>query len=93
MGSLPLVYPYIQRGQFGVFWYFGAMIILYLLYPAINTLYKCHRHAYYSVLAITLLTSYTMFISNLLWGGYLIRAKMRQQSVRHSEYGLAFPIS
>ena len=64
-----LVYPYIQRGQFGVFWYFGAMIILYLLYPAINTLYKCHRHAYYSVLAITLLTSYTMFISNLLMGG------------------------
>ena len=64
-----LVYPYIQRGQFGVFWYFGAMIILYLLYPAINTLYECHRHAYYALLSTTLLASYTMFISNLLWGG------------------------
>lgn len=88
-----LVYPYIQRGQFGVFWYFGAMIILYLLYPIINTIYNRHRNAYYALLSTTLLASYTMFISNLLWGGYSTPAKMRQQSVRHSEYGLAFPIS
>lgn len=64
-----LVYPYIQHGQFSVFWYFGAMIILYMLYPAFNAIYKSHRYAYYGLTSLALLTSYTMFISNLIWGG------------------------
>lgn len=30
---------FIQKGTFGVFWYFGTMIIIYLLYPVINKIY------------------------------------------------------
>ena len=85
-----LVYPYIQRGQFYAFWYFGAMIILYLLYPVINVFYKSHKHMYLGILTISLLTSYTMFISNLVGGGGIY---VSQQSVRPLEYGLVFHIS
>lgn len=63
-----LVYPYIQLGQFGIFWYFGAMTILYLLYPIINAVYNCNKQMYFVVLTIALLTSHTMFISNLVGG-------------------------
>lgn len=66
---LSLVLPYVQQGSFSVFWYFGAMIILYMLYPTFNTIYKRNRYAYYGLTSLALLTSYTMFISNLLWGG------------------------
>lgn len=30
--------PFIQKGMFSVFWYLGAMLIIYLLLPIINTL-------------------------------------------------------
>lgn len=30
----------LQYGTFGVFWYFGAMICIYLIYPIVNKLYN-----------------------------------------------------
>lgn len=39
---------FVQRGHFGVFWYFGAMIMLYTLLPLISKLYKC-KAGYVSV--------------------------------------------
>ena len=63
-----LIQPYFQQGMFSIFWYFGAMIIIYVLYPKLNSMYILKPYFYHIVLATTLLCSYTMFIGNITWG-------------------------
>ncbi len=55
-------------GYFRVFWFFGALIIIYLLYPAINRLFS-NRIAFLTVLVFILLIQNGAFISNILVGG------------------------
>ena len=64
-----LIQPYFQSGKFSIFWYFGAMIIIYVLYPNLNNMYIKMPYLYHIVLATTILCSYTMFIGNIVWGG------------------------
>lgn len=56
-----------QRGPMGVFWYFGAMIIIYALLPGINKLYREH-YKRFARLTITLFilasAVFTLNISN-----------------------------
>lgn len=70
--SLPqtLINPYIQRGTFFMFWYLGAMIILYILYPYLNGLFLNRRHLFYVLILLVSIISFTTFITNILvWGG------------------------
>ena len=64
-----LLRPYFQKGPFGIFWYFGSMIILYLFYPLMNSLYHKRRNLYLGVMIAMLMVCYTLFIGNLLGGG------------------------
>lgn len=66
-----LVQPYFQRSRFYMFWYFGAMIILYMLYPILNTMFNRKPHWFFIITGVALLFSYTMFIGNLLVGGVM----------------------
>lgn len=59
---------FFQMGYFWFFWYLGAMIIIYLLYPAINWLFSI-RSAFLTVLAFILLIQNGAFISNILGVG------------------------
>ena len=60
----------IQRGVMGIFWYFGAMIVLYLCYPILNKLYIQKRIK--KVLIFSLIISFVGSYLNLFttsWGG------------------------
>lgn len=56
---------FIQRGTFSVFWYFGAMCILYAVYPFINWLYLRKDHTFWLLLASIGVIQSFGFISNL----------------------------
>lgn len=45
---------FIQKGKFSIFWYFGAMIIIYLMYPLLNRLYKSHFKSFVGLLLLLL---------------------------------------
>lgn len=64
---------FIQKGSFGIFWYFGAMVIIYTLLPLLNYIYE-HNVKVFKFLLITLFVICNIiFICNLLWGGnYLL---------------------
>lgn len=87
-----LIQPYFQSGIFSIFWYFGAMIIIYMLYPKLNYIYNKTPCLYSVISGVTLLCSYTMFIGNITVGGYLIQEKTKLLYAKHSEYGRAFRI-
>lgn len=56
---------FIQHGRWGVLWYLGAMIIIYLLLPLLNKLYQCHS-AFLTTTIIIALIAHLVFINNLL---------------------------
>ncbi len=56
---------FIQVGSFSVFWYFGAMIILYMLYPVINRAYQS-KNKYYSTLLFIGFIQNSVFIWNIV---------------------------
>ena len=41
---------FIKRGAFSIFWYFGAMIIIYLIYPYINRLFINNFKSFVAIL-------------------------------------------
>lgn len=43
---------FVQIGQFSKFWYFGALIILYFIYPAINELSKFKKYYLFTICII-----------------------------------------
>jgi len=59
---------FIQTGPFAVFWYFGAMVIIYMLYPVINRAYK-NKNCYYSILFILGIIQNSVFICNITGNG------------------------
>ncbi|MDE7387493.1 MAG: acyltransferase family protein [Muribaculaceae bacterium] len=57
---------FIQRGYFAIFWYFGAMCILYMLHPLLNHIYIKERGRFYALVGLLLLLQSTVFILNLV---------------------------
>lgn len=59
---------FIQKGWFAQFWYFGTMIIIYLLLPFLNKLY--HRHTPLILVCCALLIlQNTAFVTNIIGDG------------------------
>lgn len=56
---------FIHMGYFSVFWYFGAMIVIYLLYPLINVLYR-KKNLYFLAFFIIAIIQNCMFLSNVI---------------------------
>lgn len=59
---------FLQKGQFALFWYFGAIILIYAFLPLLNTLFLSYRKIFLSVMSMLLLVQSSAFISNLLGG-------------------------
>lgn len=55
----------LQRGPMGVFWYFGAMIIIYALLPYLNDLYKKHFRSFICVILTSFIIASVVFILNI----------------------------
>lgn len=51
-----------RNSNLGQFWYFGSMIIIYLIYPFINRLYHDHHRAYTNILLGLAVVCVTLFI-------------------------------
>lgn len=69
------IYPFIQRGPFSMFWYLGAMIVIYLFYPIVNKLYTLNIRSFLIFFGILFLLEYIIFQMNLtgtLWGGEFV---------------------
>lgn len=56
------------EGPFFVFWYFGAMIIIYLLLPFINYIYLYFKKAYYLSIIFLLVIQNIIFSYNSIIG-------------------------
>lgn len=54
-----------QRGGMGVFWYFGAMIIIYALLPWINKLYTEHFQGFVYLTIALFVTATLVFVLNI----------------------------
>lgn len=54
----------LQEGGLGIFWYFGAMILLYALLPLQHKLYRENPNIFYSLTAILCLLANAIFIAN-----------------------------
>ena len=59
---------FIQKGQLGVFWYFGAMIIIYALLPGIAYLYKAKYKTFIALTVGLLLMASIFFLLNFSSG-------------------------
>lgn len=55
----------LQKGEMGCFWFFGAMIILYLMMPIINGLTNKYRAFLLSALTTLLVIQFVVFIMNI----------------------------
>lgn len=62
---------FLQGGLMWQFWYFGAMMLIYLLYPALNRLFLRSTKATMSILVGCMLVQWLAFQTNMLqeWGG------------------------
>lgn len=61
-------YCFIQGGYFWFFWYFGAICIVYLLFPLLNRLYE-RPSWFFAFLILCILAQNIAFTSNLLGVG------------------------
>ncbi len=52
---------FIQRGAFSIFWYFGAMIIIYWIYPMLNRVYLNRFQKYVGILLILVFVEFIVF--------------------------------
>lgn len=59
------IYPFIQRGPFWMFWYLGAMIVIYLIYPIVNKLYMLNIRSFLIFFGVLFLLEYIVFQMNL----------------------------
>lgn len=61
-----IIYSFFQRGTFWQFWYFGAMIIIYLCYPLLNKIF-IHKFLYFIYLTLSLVfIQWIMFNTNMI---------------------------
>lgn len=58
----------IQRGQLGIFWYFGAMVIIYACLPCLSYLYKRKFKVFIFVTVGLFFISSTIFVLNFTSG-------------------------
>lgn len=67
MGGVHAVNSVAQRGNFGGYWYFGALMIIYIVYPFLAKLYNNRRIFLYCVglLAAVLMV---VFLLNMMYG-------------------------
>ena len=65
------------QGPFYVFWYFGAMIIIYLLLPLLNTCYLRYRHGFMLLTIFMLTLQSIVFSLNLTIGGELLPPSLK----------------
>ena len=56
---------FLQQGRLSVFWYFGSMICIYALLPAINFVFK--RKYLKKVLLVLFVIEIFVFVSNCMW--------------------------
>lgn len=56
---------FIQRRNFGIFWYLGAMIIIYSILPLINKLYKNSMISFAVLVMVCFLCSTSIFLQNV----------------------------
>lgn len=91
---------FFQRGEFSQFWYFGAMIIIYLLYPAINRIYPYSHVSHgrmdvrictyiYLVACISIFCTF-IFIANLLEWNDGLSEKIIPQCLRIWSWAMYF---
>lgn len=59
---------FLQSGPFSVFWYFGAMIIIYTILPWLNKLYL-KKSQFFMLLAVVAVIQSLAFVSNLTGQG------------------------
>lgn len=58
----------IQKGQLGVYWYFGAMIIIYALLPILNVLFCSRFKVFISIVISLFVISSAVFVLNFTNG-------------------------
>lgn len=56
----------LQKGELGVYWYFGSMIIIYALLPMLHAIYIKHAKAFLIVTIALGLLANSIFLSNFL---------------------------
>lgn len=67
-------YVQADHSNLGQYWYFGSMIIIYLMYPLINRLYNNHKRIYVNILialSVVCMTAYIKQYPHIL--GYTIQ--------------------
>lgn len=57
---------FLQRGQFGLFWYFGAMMILYVLLPKLQYIYNAHPRIFIAFTVFLGFMANAIFAANFL---------------------------
>lgn len=57
----------VQKGRFGVYWYFGAMLIIYTMLPILHAIYKKHQKVFLVATIALCVLSNCIFLSNF-WG-------------------------
>lgn len=62
---------FFQKGGMNVFWYFGAMIIIYALLPALNNLYKNRISLFYLLTVCLLIICSIVFTLNITHGTHI----------------------
>ena len=60
---------FLMGGAFWQFWYFGAMCIIYLLYPLLNKVYCERPNLFYSFLCVLVVICCVVFILNVYTPG------------------------
>lgn len=66
-GENYLIYTFgcfLQKGGMGVFWYFGAMILIYLFLPLLHSLYKIHKKSFATLTIVLFVISNAVFLLN-----------------------------
>lgn len=56
----------VQKGSFGIFWYFGAMMIIYLLLPILHRLFTYHRYSFILLTIVLGIACNVIFALNFL---------------------------
>lgn len=57
----------LQKGRLGVYWYFGAMLVIYALYPFLHTVYMKQKIYFFAITIILCILSNCIFLGNF-WG-------------------------
>lgn len=55
---------FLQKGGMGIFWYFGAMILIYLFLPLLHSLYKIHKKSFATLTIVLFVISNAVFLLN-----------------------------